>query len=50
MKWTDYLKIKGLLRYCVGYLGVKSSTYGLLFWLPNYLYDHGMESESSSIV
>lgn len=45
----DYLKIPGVPRYCVGYLGVKASTYGILFWLPDYLETNGVGDQTATI-
>ena len=41
--------INRMIRYCVGYLGVKASTYGILFWLPDYLKSNGVGDETATI-
>jgi len=43
-------KTKGLVRYALIYACIKGATYGILFWLPNYLQTIiGFGSESANI-
>lgn len=43
-------KTKGLIRYALIYACIKGATYGILFWLPNYLQTViGFGSESANI-
>jgi len=41
--------VPGVFLYTMTYMGLKASTYGLLFWLPTYLEDLNFKKYSSSI-
>ncbi|KAL4499139.1 hypothetical protein ABPG72_017041 [Tetrahymena utriculariae] len=43
------LMIPGVPFYILGYMCLKSLNYGLIFWLPKYLQDNGLEEYSASI-
>lgn len=37
LKFSEVWETPGLIRYCLVFVCIKGSTYGLLFWLPDYL-------------
>lgn len=37
MNFFEVWETPGLIRYCLVFVCIKGSTYGLLFWLPDYL-------------
>jgi len=38
ISFRDALKTPGIIKYSLVYACIKGSTYGLLFWLPDYLH------------
>jgi len=50
LKLSDLWEIPGLIRYSLVFVCIKGSTYGLLFWLPDYLQSVLNFGQSTSII